>query len=178
MVSPNTPRKVYERMTVQTHRVTEISRIADRRRVDSRAIWSPVSWTYRTHRVSMTVAVWICCSRCGVYHTQQRTATGERVPGLQDFPRPTHRFFVDRKSRCHARANPEHSHRENAGCTFHGRSIATPSSYHQSFMKIHGHDAEIEHHRGGAFTYVANSQKTEDVRKSSHNKPGQTIVQV
>ena len=155
MAPPNIPSKSCEKMDGQTHRVTEISHIADRRRVDGRAIWSPVSWIYRTHRVSMTVAVWICCSRRGVYYTQQRTATGELVLGLQSSRRPTHRFFVDRKSRYRARTNAEHSHGEKADCTFHGRSIATPSSYHQSFMKISGHDAEIEHHRGGAFTYVA-----------------------
>ena len=70
-------------MTGQAHRVTEISHIADRRRVDGRAIWSPVSWVYRTHRVGMAAAVWICCSKRRAYHPQQRTATGERVLGYR-----------------------------------------------------------------------------------------------
>ena len=139
----------------QTHCVTELSCIADRRRVDSRAIWSPVSWTCRTHRVSMTVAVWIGCSRRRGYHTHQRTTTDKLVLGLQRSRRQTHRFFVDRNSRCRVHANPEHRHGEKADCTFQGRSTATPSSYHQSFMKIRGHDAEIELHRGGVFTFVA-----------------------
>ena len=142
-------------MKGQTHHITKISHIADRRRDDGCTIWSPVSWIYRTHRVSMTAVVWICCSRPRVCHRQQRTAAGERVPGLQNFSRPTHRFFVVRKSRRFARAKTERSHRENSGYTSHGRSIETPTSYHQSFIKIRGHDAEIEHHPEGGFTYFA-----------------------
>ena len=149
MVSPNTPSKSCEKMTGQTDRITDISYFANRLRVNGHAIWSPVSWIYRTHKVSMTVAVWICGSRRRNYHTQQRTTTDKLVLGLQRSRRPTHRFFVDRNSRCRVHANPEHSHGEKADCTFHGRSTATPSSYHQSFMKIRGRDAEIELHRGG-----------------------------
>ena len=155
MISSNTPSKLCENMTGQAHRVTEISHIGDRRRVDGRAIWSPVSWIYRTHRVTMTAVTWICCSRPRVYHTQQRMATGERVPGLQNFSRPTHRFFVVRKSRRFAHARPERSHREKSCCTSHGRSTGTPSSYHQSFIKIRGDGAEIEPRVGGSFTYFA-----------------------
>ena len=139
----------------RTHHIMEISHIADRRRVDCHSISSPVAQIYRTHRVSITAVVWLCSSRRRVYHAQQRTAMDARVPGLQISSRPTHRFFVERKSRRFARTNPKHSHIETARCASHGRIIATPSSYCQSFMEIRGHGAEIEGRPCIAFTFVA-----------------------
>ena len=105
--------------------------------------------------MSITAVVWLCRSRRRVYHTQQRTAMDARVPGLQISSRPTHRFFVERKNRRFARTNPKHSHIEKARCASRGRIIANPSSYLQSFTKIHGHDAEIGPTPHTAFIYVA-----------------------